>query len=65
MRQTGISTVIFGMSNNQVGGANSNFPVLSDPNFPAKFPPPEIRTNILPEECHKLWQEFLERRARL
>lgn len=65
IRQTGISGVVFGMSNNQVGGMNSKFAVLSDPSFPAKFAPPEIRMNILPEECEKLWQEFLERRSRL
>ena len=64
IRQTGISTVVFGMSNNRVGGANSKFDVLSDPGFPAKFPPPEIRINILPEECRKLWREFQERRSK-
>lgn len=57
IRQTGVGTVVFGMPNNQVGGTNSRFAVLSDSNFPAKFPPPEIRMNILPEECEKLWQE--------
>jgi len=57
IRQTGIGTVVFGMSNDQVGGTNSKFAVLSDADFPAKFPPPEIRMNILLEECEKLWQE--------
>lgn len=64
IRQTGIGSLVFGMSNDQVGGVNSKFAVLSDQTFPAKFPPPEIRTNILTEECEKLWREFLELRSK-
>ena len=62
IRQTGISTIIFGLSNARVGGANSIFAVLTNPAFPAKFAPPEIRTGILSAECEKLWQEFQARR---
>lgn len=59
IRQTGIHTVIFGISNNEVGGVNSKFPVLTDQNFPAKLPPPKIQTDILAEDCENLWRDFL------
>ncbi len=57
IRQTGISRVIFGIANGKVGGANSKFQVLTDTNFPAKFPAPEIRFGILSEECERLAAE--------
>ena len=50
IRQTGISTVVFTSPNSQVGGANSIFKVLTDPKFPAKFAPPQIRKIIPPGE---------------
>jgi len=46
IRQTGIGAVVFGISNSEVGGANSTFKILTDSEFPAKFAPPEIRTGI-------------------
>lgn len=58
IRQTGIRTVVFGISNNKVGGANSKFAVLADADFPAKFAPPEIRAGVLSEECENLFQDF-------
>ena len=58
IRQTGISVVVLGISNSEVGGANSKFPVLTDSNFPAKFAPPQIRKGILSEECEYLASEI-------
>ena len=58
IRQTGICRVVFGISNPQVGGANSKFAVLIDADFPAKFAPPEICGLVLQPECETLWQEF-------
>jgi len=60
IRQTGIRSVIFGLSNKQVGGVNSKFPILIDTSFPAKYTPPEIRAGVLLEECENLWREFGE-----
>jgi tRNA(adenine34) deaminase len=62
IRQTGIRTVIFGLSNSDVGGATSKFPVLTDSGFPAKHNPPEIRAGILRAECEHLLREFRELR---
>lgn len=59
IRQTGIQIVIFGISNSKVGGVNSKFPVLTDSEFPTKFPPPKIQTNILAKDCEILWRDFL------
>ena len=39
IRQTGISRVVFGISNNRVGGMNSKFAVLTDAGFPANSRP--------------------------
>jgi tRNA(adenine34) deaminase len=61
IRQTGISRVVFGISNNEVGGVNSKFAVLTDANFPAKFPPPEIQAGILAEDCENLWRDFQQK----
>src|SRR5438132_13089 len=47
IRQLGILRVIFGLSNSQVGGVISKFPVLTEPGFPAKTAPPEIHAGIL------------------
>lgn len=58
IRQTGIQRIVFGISNNEVGGANSKFAVLSDTGFPAKFAPPEICGGVLLEECEALRQRF-------
>ncbi len=58
IRQTGIGTVIYGITNAQVGGANSQFPVLTDPGFPAKYDPPRVRTGALVEECEQMWEDF-------
>jgi tRNA(adenine34) deaminase len=58
IRQTGIRRVVFGISNNQVGGANSKFAVLTDPEFPAKFAPPEIRAGVLIVDCKNLFRDF-------
>lgn len=58
IRQTGIGRVIFGLPNDQVGGANSTFPVLTDSDFPLKFAPPEIRAGVLLAECENLLREF-------
>lgn len=60
IRQTGIHRVVFGLSNDRVGGANSKFTILTDSGFPAKFPPPEIRAGVLFEECEALWRHFQE-----
>ena len=57
IRQTGIGAVVFGISNGEVGGANSKFPVLTDAEFPAKYAPPEIRTGILLQECEYLAEQ--------
>lgn len=58
IRQTGIGRVIFGLSNAEVGGASSKFPVLTEPDFPLKYPPPEIRAGVLITECEYLQVEF-------
>lgn len=58
IRNAGISAVVFGISNSEVGGVNSTFKVLTDPGFPAKFAPPEIRSAVLLEECENLRREF-------
>ena len=58
IRQTGISTVIFGISNGEVGGASSKFPVLTDAGFSAKYATPQIRTGILLDECECLAREI-------
>lgn len=60
IRQTGIRRVIFGLSNLQVGGMNSKFPVLTDLDFPAKHAPLEIRAGVLLAECENLWCGFQE-----
>jgi tRNA(adenine34) deaminase len=62
IRQTGIGTVIFGLSLDQVGGANSKFPVLTDSDFPLKYAPPEILSGVLLGECENLHREFRELR---
>ncbi len=62
IRQTGIRRVVYGISNREVGGANSKFPVLADADFSAKFAPPETVIDVLPEECEIIWREFLELR---
>ena len=58
IRQTGIRKVVFGLSNSDVGGATSKFPVLTDSGFPAKHAPPEIRAGVLRAECENLLREF-------
>jgi len=58
IRQSGISQVIFGISNAQVGGANSSYKVLTDSKFPAKYAPPEIRSGISLAECENLQLDF-------
>ncbi|HVE57987.1 MAG TPA: nucleoside deaminase [Pyrinomonadaceae bacterium] len=58
IRQTGIREVVFGLSNSDVGGATSKFPVLTDSDFPAKHDPPEIRAGVLRAECKQLLREF-------
>jgi len=58
IRQTGVRTVVFGITNDQVGGANSKFAVLTDESFPAKFVPPEIRAGVLHRECEIFWRQF-------
>lgn len=58
IRQTGIGAVVFGISNGEVGGINSKFPVLTDAGFPAKFAPPEIHSNVSLAECESLQREF-------
>lgn len=63
IRQTGICRVVYGISNREVGGANSKFAVLTDAYFAAKFALPEIRADVLKEECEMLWREFLEHRT--
>ena len=62
IRRTGIQRVVYGISNREVGGANSKFPVMVDADFPAKFAPPEIVVNVLPEECELIRRKFLELR---
>lgn len=63
IRQTGISRVVYGISNREVGGVNSKFAVLTDAAFPTKFAPPEIRANVLREKCETLNRESLELKA--
>lgn len=58
IRQTGVCAVVFGLSNSQVGGASSKYPVLTALDFPAKYSPPEIRAGILLAECESVQQEF-------
>lgn len=58
IRQTGIGLVVFGLSNLEIGGAKSKFPVLTDTNFPAKYAPPKIRAGVLRAECESLQEEF-------
>ena len=58
IRQTGIGAVVFGISNVQVGGANSICKILTDSKFPAKFAPPEIRSGISLAECENLRRDF-------
>ena len=60
IRQTGIRRVIFGLSNNMVGGATSKFPVLTHSDFSMKYDPPEIDAGILLGECESLQREFRE-----
>ena len=60
IRQTGVGAVVFGLSNSEVGGATSKFPVLTDAGFPAKHPPPEIRAGVSLAECDDLLQDFRE-----
>lgn len=62
IRQSGIGSVVFGLSNAEVGGANSKFPVLTDASFPTKHPPPEICGGVLLAECENLQEEFWELR---
>jgi tRNA(Arg) A34 adenosine deaminase TadA len=64
IRQTGISRVVFGISNNRIGGMNSKFAVLTDASFHAKFPPPEIQAGILTEDCKNLWRDFQQKTSR-
>lgn len=60
IRQTGIREVVFGLSNAQVGGATSKFPILIDADSQMKYTPPEIRAGVLLIECENLWRDFLE-----
>lgn len=62
IRQTGIGAVVFGIRNNRVGGANSKFRVLTDPEFTEKFPLPKIQTGVLLRGCETLWRQFEELR---
>lgn len=62
IRQTGIRQVIFGLSNLQIGGATSKYPILTDSNFPSKHAPPEIFAGVLLAECENLLREFQELR---
>lgn len=50
IRQAGISTIIFGLSNDKIGGANSKFPILTDAVFAAKYDPPVILSGFLTTE---------------
>jgi tRNA(adenine34) deaminase len=59
IRQTRIARVVFGLRNEKVGGLSSKFRVLVDDAL--KLPLPEIKAEILHEECRLLLVEYRRR----
>ena len=60
IRRTGIVRVIYGTPAGQVGGATSNYRLLSDGELTGYPAPPEVVSGILAQEC----LEILQRRVR-
>ena len=55
IRQTQIKRIVFGSRNKKVGGFSSKFQVLTDENL--KLPVPQIKGEVLREECDLLLAE--------
>lgn len=58
IRQTGISKVVFAVSNRQIGAINSKFAILTAAEIHFKFPPPLVESGVLETESENLMLEF-------
>jgi tRNA(adenine34) deaminase len=54
IRQTKIKVIVMGLTNKDVGGANSRYAILTDTSIAKWRKPPTIITGILEDECTKL-----------
>jgi tRNA(adenine34) deaminase len=54
IRQARISQVVIGRSAPGIGGVSSKFPILTDPTIENWFPPPNVVSGILRQDCEEL-----------
>lgn len=54
IRQCRVSRIVFGVPVLTVGGSSSRFPILIDPQIDNWGRPPQVRRNVLREECEAL-----------
>ena len=59
IRQARISRVVIGLSTGEIGGASSNYPVLTATDIQRWAAPPELTFGVLTEQCQEL-QTFLK-----
>lgn len=54
IRQMKVNTIVWGISIKEIGGQNSEYPILNDTKIQNWSFPPTIITGVLEEECLKL-----------